>query len=364
MTKLRNYLKSLIQGENTLTSQTSFALLLKTILAIYLTYSIVFFFYGPICLSIISFVCIIFAYINLRLFLTNRTVLSFILSDFVILVYAVLTTLFLGADYGFSLYALALIPLVYAISFNLKKSGRFVLNPTPLAVASCFVFAFCKLLQIFPPMKLPILNSYFIIIIYYTNTIIVLIIIIEICKIFSKEASKRQTTLENENMQLDFYANQDSLTKLQNRRYIELKLKESILKAKNETYHFSILMCDIDDFKKINDTYGHISGDLVLKNISSLIKGTIRDFDFAARWGGEEFIILIKGSIPIASLIAERINKSVANAIVKTDNGDIHYTITIGISEYKPGITCRELVDQADENLYIGKRSGKDCVVC
>jgi diguanylate cyclase (GGDEF)-like protein len=355
---------SLMQGEHTIAMRPFFTLLLRAIFLVYFTYAIIFLIFGPYQLAILSIINLFLALINLRLFHTHRAVLCFVLTDIEVLSFSLLSVIFLKQDYGFSLYALTLIPLAYFISSTFKKNGRYILNPTPFAVSSCLVFLLCKTLETFQPFgylkKAPYLSIPF----YYINSIFTIVIIIEICKVFSKESTKKQTALENENTQLDFYANQDSLTKLQNRRYFEAKLEKSIEEAKKGCYQFSMLMCDIDDFKKINDTFGHIWGDKVLKNISDIILSNIRDFDCAARWGGEEFIILIKGGIPIASLMAKRINKAVANSIVTTENGDIHYTITIGISEYSSGISCNKLIDEADANLYIGKRSGKNCVIC
>ena len=364
MYKLRNYIRSLLHGEHSTNMQSSYVFILRSLFLLYLIYAFIFFIYGPYQLTILSFVCLFLMHINLHLFKSSRNVLCFILTTIELLSYALICTLFLKQDYGFSLYALAIIPLIYFVSFSLKKSGRNILNPIPLTVISCLVFISCKTIQIFNPIgyfsNIQILS----ITLYYMNSLLSMVCIIEVCKIFSKTTKTKQTALETKNTQLDFYANQDSLTKLQNRRYFELKLNESIEKANNGCYQFSMLMCDLDDFKQINDTYGHVLGDKVLQNVSHIIQTNIRNFDCAARWGGEEFIILIKGGIPIASLIADRINKAVAASIIPTELGEIHYTITIGVAEYTKGLSCNKIIEKADSNLYLGKRSGKNCVVC
>jgi diguanylate cyclase (GGDEF)-like protein len=254
--------------------------------------------------------------------------------------------------------------MIYFVSSSLKKSEKEVLNPIPLTVLSCLFYISCKAFQFLFPVGYFVNAPILTVVLYCFNSIIPMIIIIQVCKVFSKVSKNRQAILEIENTQLDYYANQDALTNLQNRRYFESKLKTSVEKANSESYLFSMLMCDLDDFKKINDTYGHVVGDQVLKNVSQIIQTNIRDFDCAARWGGEEFIILIKGGIPIASLIADRINKAVAASSISLENDEVHYTITIGIAEYSKELTCSKLIEKADANLYIGKRTGKNCVIC
>ena len=170
----------------------------------------------------------------------------------------------------------------------------------------------------------------------------------------------RLTKLENQNAQLDRIACIDALTGLYNRRSMD-KFLAAAMSCPND---FSIIMCDIDDFKKVNDTYGHKSGDKVLQAISKIIVSGLREDDFVCRWGGEEILILISGtSLNPAAMAAERIRSQVEKMSVDSDGQAIKCTLTIGVAERSEGKSTDDIIALADERLYKGKRSGKNRVV-
>lgn len=130
----------------------------------------------------------------------------------------------------------------------------------------------------------------------------------------------------------------------------------------------SLMMIDIDDFKKINDTYGHLSGDLVLKTLSKIIRNTLRNVDLPGRYGGEEFILILPETAKEKALIvAERLRKQVQDFTFKTMNGEpLTVTISVGLSEYADLDNRNndlELIKIADSRLYKAKRTGKNKVV-
>lgn len=168
----------------------------------------------------------------------------------------------------------------------------------------------------------------------------------------------------------EFYkqlSNSDELTGLANYRYCSEMLQKEVERAIRYTRPMSLMMIDIDDFKACNDTYGHLAGDQVLKQISILIKKTTRDSDLVARYGGEEFtVILPETSEEEARVVADRIRDAVAKFKFKTDTNKPlgHLTITIGLSSLpQKAANKKDLIRTADFALYQGKASGKNRVV-
>ncbi|MBQ0052418.1 MAG: GGDEF domain-containing protein [Treponema sp.] len=140
---------------------------------------------------------------------------------------------------------------------------------------------------------------------------------------------------------------------------MELALKRA--QDKNET--FSLLLFDLDDFKKVNDTYGHECGDLILKMAASTISRGVKASDYVFRWGGEEILVLLKGNKTTAVRAAERIRFDIERQVVEYKGQMIKITSTVGVASYDDKKTARDLFALADENLYIGKNSGKNCVI-
>ena len=155
----------------------------------------------------------------------------------------------------------------------------------------------------------------------------------------------------------------DSLTGLYNRRYFFDIAQKMFLTSKRENKSLSILMCDIDYFKKINDTYGHQTGDFILKEVANILKNSIRKNDIIARYGGEEFIILLYDCPPkFANLIAEKIRKTIENIEFEDDsNNIIKSTISIGISS--KGNSLEEIIQDADKMLYQAKKTRNKVVI-
>ena len=157
----------------------------------------------------------------------------------------------------------------------------------------------------------------------------------------------------------------DELTKCYNRRYINEKLPIDIELAKANNLPLAIAMIDIDYFKLINDKYGHLLGDLVLKDIINIVKDNIRGkSDWIARYGGEEFLILFNDtSKEEAYNLLKRIKSIVENSILKYDDIEINITISIGMASLTSEINYMDkLIRIADENLYKAKRSGRNYI--
>ena len=126
---------------------------------------------------------------------------------------------------------------------------------------------------------------------------------------------------------------------------------------------FCLLLVDIDNFKKVNDTYGHDCGDDVLVTISNLIMSDIREGDFVCRWGGEEILILLRADLNVSKQVAWRICNDVRNTAVKCHDIKLSVTVTIGVAAYKQEQSFQSMIEEADRNMYYGKSHGKNQVV-
>ena len=161
------------------------------------------------------------------------------------------------------------------------------------------------------------------------------------------------------------YATLDALTNLNNRRQFETRLKQEIAITKRQNNPLCAMMIDIDFFKKVNDTYGHASGDKVLRTVASVIKAQLRESDIPARYGGEEFAVLLPYThIDEAKIVGERLRKAVEETTVSLDNLNINVTISMGLAEFRQDESGEELFAQADKALYKAKESGRNRVVC
>jgi diguanylate cyclase (GGDEF)-like protein len=157
----------------------------------------------------------------------------------------------------------------------------------------------------------------------------------------------------------------DTLTNVHNRRYFDEKLRSETQKSLSNSTPLSLVIVDIDFFKKVNDTFGHPEGDKVLCKIASLLKGSVRRDDTVARYGGEEFALVLPGAkLEVTYTIAERIRKLIEATLFDVGDAQIHITISIGISNL-PAHRARskeELIKMADLALYNAKREGRNRV--
>jgi diguanylate cyclase (GGDEF)-like protein len=162
-------------------------------------------------------------------------------------------------------------------------------------------------------------------------------------------------------------ANTDELTELTNRRHFFDILEREILRAKIKDNPISVMILDLDYFKSVNDTYGHLSGDMILKQVAEVLKQSIYPLDVVSRYGGDEFIILMPSTPPEkAARAAERLRGIIDNHQWKIPNQLISITASVGLanSDYRSSLNSRELIEDADSALYAAKRSGGNRVVC
>lgn len=177
--------------------------------------------------------------------------------------------------------------------------------------------------------------------------------------------SKKQYVALQEALELNKrLATTDELTGLYNRRYFMGKLAQQKALSERDDSDFVVCYCDLDNFKQINDTYGHHTGDLVLKKFSEILNLSIREIDYAARFGGEEFVcLLVNTEIENAIKITERIRESLENYNFSDVAPTLHATVSIGISNFQQFNTIQETLMSADNRMYRAKQLGRNKVV-
>ena len=185
-------------------------------------------------------------------------------------------------------------------------------------------------------------------------------------KRLQEEIEERERELMEANERLRHMSQTDALTGLENRRHIETRLEEMFEHAKRLAEPFSCVMVDLDKFKSVNDEYGHQAGDQVLKQLAKILKNEVREIDHAGRYGGEEFILLLTGTVLDAAVtFAERVRKAIEDHTFTFDGGTLKRTASFGVAGWPhPKISnCDGLVRAADDALYVAKETGRNRVI-
>ncbi len=185
--------------------------------------------------------------------------------------------------------------------------------------------------------------------------------------------TQASTTIHRANVYAEIlkHATLDALTGFYNRRQMEERIKQEVASAKRKHTSLCAIMIDIDYFKKVNDTYGHATGDFILKTVSKIMRSQLREYDIAARYGGEEFAILLPFTEEDeAVMVGERLRKSVESRVIdiekvnsKNNTKAINITISLGIYKFKNTDKISDLLINADKALYNAKETGRNKVI-
>ena len=174
---------------------------------------------------------------------------------------------------------------------------------------------------------------------------------------------ERTAELEKAIKQLTLLSGLDPLTGVSNRRDFSAKATQEFNRFAREDSVFCILMLDIDHFKQCNDTFGHAAGDHVLQTLANILTANIRANDIIARWGGEEFILLLPDTdLERASTVAHKIQYSVSQSSINFEGNKLDITLTIGIAQIRHDELLEDCIRRADNALYRGKEKGRDCI--
>ena len=294
-------------------------------------------------------------------FLLNRKVeyAVFIFEYLEILIHGILATWFVGWDTGFGQYLIALVPLGFMACYELTSGRRRFTIASILGLCATITYVLCGRFDYIsrPVYELPgNVNAT----LYTFNSIISFSFLFFFMIIYTFVINEMETQLKRQNAVLDRMASTDPLTSLLNRR----SMGEFLQEAAGGNADFCVAMCDIDDFKQVNDSYGHEAGDLVLKEVTRIIKETVPAGNPICRWGGEEILILFNGFHKgDAVKVCEQVRQGVAANHIPFYNKTLHVTITIGVAPHLAPHAVEETISEADNKLYYGKKHGKDQVV-
>lgn len=318
----------------------------------------------------------IFNFVSTILYLYLGTVLTkqekyyhiFLFSYCEIIIHSVLASLLAGWDWGFMIYILAIIPVAFYLSYSLPNLKHSLKKPFLFSyIAMCVFVVTIFLCNAVTPIYTYRKYDLDLTIAYTFNSLVSFIMLIIFSIFFVIEIRRNELRLEAQNTALQSVSSRDPLTGLLNRRSMDIHLSTAMDIAKKKGHRFSLIIGDIDNFKRINDTYGHNVGDEILINVANTITANVPENANVCRWGGEEILILIYGTVkeavPIAERIREKIEKAVTYTEIDKEDIPIRITMTFGVSEYIPGYGIPKLVAIADDNLYQGKREGKNRVV-
>lgn len=185
--------------------------------------------------------------------------------------------------------------------------------------------------------------------------------IIGAVEIFSDNSSSLQILQEFEQLKQDAYL--DPLTAVGNRRYGEMTLSTRIYDLRSHDIPFGVLFMDIDHFKQFNDRYGHTTGDAVLVMVAGSIAQSLRKMDVVARWGGEEFIVILPGANNIiVRSIAERIRMLIENSFIMAGEQRLSVTVSVGATMSRPDDSSAAIINRADQLMYVSKSGGRNRV--
>jgi diguanylate cyclase (GGDEF)-like protein len=271
----------------------------------------------------------------------------------------ILAVVMVGGECGFELYGFAVLPLIYysyyVVLITEKRddiAGRRI-----LAILAVGISIGIKVYSRFVPAVYVLGSASVRYVMYLMNLSIIAVSVMAFQNIYISQIIAMRRTLIRKNVILDNMARTDVLTGLNNRRAV----MEFLELPRQVSGTYSVVMADIDDFKKINDTYGHEQGDMVLVRLAEIFRESVRSSDIVCRWGGEEFVVvLMKCGVADAEKIADKIRKGVEKEVFPKIAGKVTMTFGIAGSE---NIEGEDLLETADKKLYEGKRTGKNCVI-
>ena len=276
-----------------------------------------------------------------------------------IVIHATAATVFVGWQANFAMFLLMIIPIAFLMP-NKNKSIPFVIMGS-----SVVLYVMLHLFdERFTYWRYELEDERFNLVFFAINAVIGVFVLIYVTYIYTLTNLYQESKLRVQNEQLKVMASVDPLTKLNNRRAMGEELKRIGVESDLSGMSYAVGLGDIDNFKKVNDTYGHDHGDAVLEKVARMLMEQLPEKSRIARWGGEEFLFVIPDSnMKEASQWAEKILQAVRQYELKKDGKSFSITMTIGVCEGKGAEAINGTITAADQLLYYGKNHGKDQVV-
>ncbi len=276
-----------------------------------------------------------------------------------VLIHMSLATICVGWDSGFQLYCYCLVPCIFLCDYLGKTDNRKTIYPAAVSIVTMLVYLCTRLFCSQYRAIYHSLGKQQSFQLYMYNTVITFVFLIIYLMLFERKILRKERQLSN-------MAEIDELTKLPNRYLMRDWMHEGFDAATDHGIPMSIAILDIDNFKNINDTYGHDFGDKVLKQLAQDIGEVASKTLHVCRWGGEEFVFLSTGSKSYEVLYQrlEEIRKKTQKHIYSYEDQEVHITVTTGIADYVDvDRNFHQVLKRADDRLYEGKIHGKNQIV-
>ncbi|MCM1166098.1 MAG: GGDEF domain-containing protein [Lachnospiraceae bacterium] len=360
----------------------------------HLTFLITFMFFGlymMVCINVVSVLLYVISGTYTMKHNIEGHALGWIIAMFAeILIHAVIVTVIQGTEVFFFLYPLMAFPLYGYYLWVYCNRDTFIKSAVAFGMITFFslviVLGMVETIgSLYVVLDMHTLSHTEIIILRFINVTYTLVMVIAFVLIFFLEVTSLVGKLKESNEQLNYIATHDALTGLNNRHSLWAFFDE--LEKSGERY--CVVMGDLDDFKKINDTYGHDCGDVVLKSVASIIIENTNDGEMACRWGGEEMLIVMRGSHEDCFARISVVKSEISSLGITSDGKPVKVTMTFGFAdseEKNAALALRDLaentvdnsapiasphhhqgidslISMVDKRLYIGKRSGKNVIV-
>jgi diguanylate cyclase (GGDEF)-like protein len=301
-------------------------------------------------LALANVACVLVYVLSSVLILRGRLKLATLLVAAEVLTHGVIATYLIGWDAGFHQYIVIVLPVVIVSAYF----HAWVRAAGALSVAVGYMALDLFLRQAEPHVVLP---PHLVTWLHHVNLATMLAILSALALTYYRLVQRSETRLHE-------LACTDPLTQLRNRRFMMEVAQHEAAVFQRGGRPLSLLLGDIDHFKRVNDLHGHAVGDGVLRAIARVLRDGVREVDHVARWGGEEFLVLLPGTeLDEAQQVADRLREAVGELAEIEGRGGLSLSITLGLAELEPGESIEQALRRADQALYEGKQAGRNRVV-
>lgn len=312
---------------------------------------------------VVNLICLVALFVMKCIIPSNKFFACMMITYLTFYLHEIIVSVWIGWSFGFTYYIFGIIPVIFYLNFSNPISSKKTRVPIIILVVSLVTFLVVRYLSsingpIHPITSVTATNTIFTI-----NSLICYLVVMLFCALYIEEMKTIQRRLREQNLQLRQLAERDPLTSLLNRRSMMDYLKMALDISKLGELKYCVIICDIDDFKITNDTYGHDCGDKVLVQIANLMLECLGEESKISRWGGEELLMLVPWDLNYCIERIEYLRKKLETNVFVYQENKIHITMTFGIKFFHAEMTVSEVIQLADSNLYHGKKSGKNCVV-